>query len=210
MPLQSKLDKITEQIKATSPLANAAIEDLVRELSKSDITQYVLKEGDKIPSFCLESIHGKMVSVKELLEESPIIITFYRGGWCPYCSLELQAWQAIYSEVRAKGYEVVAISPEKTDSASTRGVTMNLKFTVLSDPGNNVTRLFGLVFHVPANIKAYLANYHIDLIELNEDKKEELPIPATYVIDQYGIIQKAFFDVDFRNRKDPEEILEIL
>ena len=210
MSLEEKLKKISQQIRSGSPLASQVVENFIRTLSDSNIVQYVLKAGDKIPDFCLENIHGEMVSIQDILENESAVITFYRGGWCPYCSVEMQAWQDVYEQIKKKSYELIAISPEKAEFSSTRGSTMNLDFVVLSDPGNNVARLFGLVFKLSIEMKDFLDNFGVDLVTLNGYTSPELPIPATYVVNQDRIIEYAFFDVDYRIRKDPEEILKLL
>lgn len=210
MKFNEKLQAITAQLASDSPQASEAVEEFIRELSQSDITQYVLKEGDRIPEFCLESTTGEMVSIKALHTQNPLIITFYRGGWCPYCNMELLAWQSVYDQVLDCGFELVGISPERIEALSVERSTNTLTFKLLWDNSNNFAKLCGLVFKLSPEMDEFMANFGVDLLAINGSDSKELPIPATYVIGIDGIIQHAFFDVDYRIRKDPEEILRLI
>ena len=210
MSLKDQLNQCSVDFESKQPDMAKVFCQFINELEDSGLIYNILKEGDAVPDFTLVNISGDEVSLEQLLAKQKLIITFYRGGWCPYCSLELQAWQGVYSQLIEKDTELVAISPEKPESSSMSGSQKNLSFETLYDKGNSLARKFGLVFEVKPNVTKLYESLGIDLVALNGDQNHELPIPATYIIGRDKKILDAFIDVDYRNRKDPEEILELL
>lgn len=180
------------------------------DLLNSGIMEHILKEGDAIPKFALPNAIGQVVDIQDLLKSGPVVISFYRGGWCPYCSLELQALQKALPEIQANGATLVAISPETADNSLSTREKNNLAFEVLSDQGNQVARDFGLVFTLPEKVRPIYQNLGMDIPAANGDKTFELPIPATYIVNYNGAIAYSFVNPDYTQRPDPEELITIL
>jgi len=211
MTLQANLKAITEGVRQQAPAeVFAAIEAANAKLEISGIAGRALKAGDRIPDFDLPDATGKVVRSADLLAAGPLVISFYRGSWCPYCSLELKTLQQNLSEFRARGATLVAISPQTPDESLTTKEKNELAFPVLSDAGSKVARKFGLVFTLDETLKPIFKAFGIDLLAHNGVDTWELPIPATYVVAKSGKIVSACVDVDYRNRAEPAEILKSL
>lgn len=179
-------------------------------LAQSGIADNALKVGDKAPSFSLPDVKGKDLSSIQLLKKGPLVINFYRGGWCPYCNLELKAYQDILPEIKKFGAQLIAISPNLPDKSISTTEKNSLAFEVLSDVGHNVAREFGLVFRLAEEIRPIYKNFGIDLPEENGDDSYGLPFPATYVVNSDGTIVLAFVDVDYTKRLEPVEVIKAL
>ena len=152
---------------------------------------------------------GVLVDIKSLLNRGPVIVTFYRGGWCPYCNLELRAFQKILPEIKAAGASLVAISPEKPDDTLSTTEKNALDFEVLSDIGQKIGRAFGLVYTFSDELKWAYREFGLDIPGKNGADEWALPISATYVIGQDGKIMYAYSDADYRDRAEPAEVLKI-
>jgi peroxiredoxin len=169
-----------------------------------------LRTGQRAPEFALPDASGKLVALVNLLERGPIVLTFYRGGWCPYCNIALRTLQSHLSQIKQRGAALVAISPELPDQSLSTQEKLALAFSVLSDQDNVVARRFGLVYRVSDAARLRLLALGRDLVAHNGTDSWELPITATYIIDQGGIIVFDHLDADYRNRLDPAAIVEAL
>jgi peroxiredoxin/uncharacterized protein YciI len=181
------------------------------ELIASGAAERVLKAGDRAPQFILKDADGQDVSSRGLLASGPLVVTFYRGFWCPYCNMDLQALQDALPAIGERGARLVAISPQ-TQSFSSKSQRENkLTFPILSDPGNEVAASFGLRFKLPAYlIDLYCNTFKTDLSRINGDSSWTLPMPARYVIGMDGVIAYAEVNPDYTRRPDPEELLPVL
>jgi peroxiredoxin len=169
-----------------------------------------MKVRDRAPAFRLKDSEGKVVSSSELLETGPLIVSFYRGVWCPYCNIEQQALQAALPEYKKLGANMVAISPQ-TQANSRRSARENgLTFPILSDANGEVCAAFGLKFELPRYLAELYKKAKIDLPNFNDNPEWTLPMPARYVIGQSGIILYAEINVDYTCRPEPEELLPAL
>ena len=183
----------------------------VDQLRSGTISRTMLKVGDHAPAILLENARGATIDVGTLLKKGPVIVTFYRGGWCPYCNLELKAYQEILPEIVAAGASLVAISPEKPDDTVSTAEKNALTFEVLSDVGQKVGRAFGLVYEFTEELKHAHHSFNLDIPARNGTPNEwALPVSATYVIDSDGSIVYAYMDVDYRDRADPRDVLTAL
>ena len=180
------------------------------KLADSGIKDQTLKEGDKIPDFSLPNALGKPVSSADVLTNGPAILNFYRGGWCPYCNIEMRALQERLPEIEDLGATLVAIAPELPTKAEATQEKNELTYDVLSDVGNDLSKKFGLVFTLAEEIRELYQTMGIDVPAYNGDDSFELPIPATYVVGSDGVVLKAFADPDHTKRLDVEDILEVL
>lgn len=179
-------------------------------LTAEEAASKALGEGDRAPAFNLLGADGGRVNMDELLAKGPVVLTFYRGAWCPYCNTELRLLQAALPEIENAGASLVAVSPQTPDGSMTMRDKQDLKFPVLSDPGNEVARQYGLVFAVGEEVAERYRLSGIDLAAINGDNSFELPIPATYVIGTDGVIRYAFVDADYRVRAAPDAVVSAL
>jgi peroxiredoxin len=183
----------------------------IDQLRSGAIARTMLKVGDRAPAIVLENAKGAKVDVGTLLKKGRVIVTFYRGGWCPYCNLELKAYQEILPQIVAAGASLVAISPEKPDDTVSTAEKNALTFEVLSDVGQKVGRAFGLVYEFSEELKGAYQGFNLDIPARNGTQSEwALPVSATYVIDRDGSIIYAYTDADYRDRADPRDVLKVL
>ncbi len=186
------------------------MQSATEKLVKSGIVEKRLKEGSKMPAFSLPNAINETVSSNILLKKGPLVINFYRGGWCPYCNLELRAFQQALPEITDLGAQLVAISPNLPDKSLSSIEKNSLNFEVLSDIGNKISRQFGLVFTLDAELRPLYKQFGVEIPTFNGDESYELPIPATYVVNSDGIITLAFVDADYTKRLEPEEVVKAL
>ena len=171
--------------------------------------------GSKAPDFELPNADGDMRRLSDILDRGPVVLSFYRGGWCPYCNDQLYAYQQILPEFQDLGAELVAISPETPQSAQDTAVKQELEYEVLSDEGNVVTRQYDLLWTVPVEKREAFSEWlqgetGKTLAEFNGIGEYELPIPATFVIARDGTVVYVFKDEDYKKRADIDDILAAL
>ena len=172
----------------------------------SGLVESALGVGDDAPAFSLPDANGTTVTLGDHLARGPVVVAFYRGGWCPYCNVELRALQAALETITESGGSLIAISPQTPDASLTTAEKDGLTFDVLSDVGNVVARSFGLVFTIADDLRPMYGADALDLASYNGDDSYELPIPATYVIDRAGTIQWASVDADYTHRAEPSDV----
>lgn len=187
-------------------LYDRKIEDLRRTFSE----ERVPRVGDPLPEFELPGVVGTVVSSAEALVGGPIVVTFYRGSWCPYCNIQLQAYQAAMPGIAERGGKLIAISPQLPDESLTTKERNELSFDVLSDVGNVVAKRYGLVFTVPEELREVHRQLGKELPKINGDETWELPVPATFVAGRDGRVLLSHVDVDYRRRLEPAAILAAL
>jgi peroxiredoxin len=189
----------------------AAMERHIAHLAESGAGRNAKQAGDLAPAIVLPDANGRTFDVATLLAKGPVIVTFYRGGWCPYCNLELKAYQAVLPRIIAAGANLVAISPEKPDDSVSTAEKNNLTFTVLSDVGQRVGKAFGLVYAFTDELRSVYHGFKLDIPEKNAAPDDwSLPLSATYVIGSDGRILFADTGVDYRRRTDPLDVLQLL
>lgn len=211
MNLKSQLKKLKEESMSMIPDdIKKVLKTAAENLAKEEIEKNALKLGDTIPNFKLKNAVGEWVDTTELLEQGPLVISFYRGAWCPYCNLELQAYQEILPEIHDLGAQFVAISPELPDRSLSLVEKHSLKYEVLSDLENEVARKFKIVFGIEDELKEAYELLNVDLAKTQGNERYELPIPATYVIDENGKIILAHVYSDYTTRLEPQEVLRVL
>ncbi|MDX2089079.1 MAG: peroxiredoxin-like family protein [Kofleriaceae bacterium] len=166
-----------------------------------------LKVGDAAPSFDLPDARGGRGSLDVALRDGPVVLVFYRGQWCPYCDLQLRAYQEVLPRIRALGATMVAVSPQTPDESLSTAEKRSLAFAVLSDRGNEVARRYGLVFRSPAGLDAVHRGFGIDLARSNGDDSNELPVPGVFIIGRDRRIAFRFVEPDYRVRLEPAALL---
>jgi len=170
-----------------------------------------LKKGDQAPMFSLPNAGNKLISLEDLLEQGSVVLTFYRGAWCPYCNLELKNYQQILSQIEQAGAKFVAISPMSPDNSLQMIDANALQYEVLSDKGSEVANMFTTVIENPQSSIQAMSDLGYDFHGFYNDDSTKLPIPAVFVISKEGVV--LFADSqggDYRKRVEPQKILDIL
>jgi peroxiredoxin len=178
-------------------------------LKEQNIIKNALNVGQKAPNFKLKNALGQEIELYDYLKEGPVILMWYRGGWCPYCNITLHYYQQELNNFKKFGANLLALTPELPDSSISTSEKHNLEFEVLSDISNKVAKEYGVAFELTKEV-ADIYNKKFNLQKYNGDTTNILPLAATYVIDTDAIIKYAFLDVDYRKRAEPSEILEVL
>ena len=181
-----------------------------QDLSDSGMTANAPKVGDNLLNFSLPNQLGKEVSLSDLTSNGPAVITFYRGGWCPYCNLELSAYQKALPEIQAAGASLIAITPELPDESLSTAEKNALDFQVLSDANATYAKELNLVFSLPEELRPIYLSFGIDIEKHNGSGQFDLPLAATFIVDGSGTITSAFVDVDYTKRQEPAEIVNAL
>lgn len=211
MSLSEELEQFNlefiEQVPAGVVTEMASATELLRE---SGLANHAIQVGQTAPDFDLPQLSGDRVTLSEAIKKGPVVISFYRGAWCPYCNLEMQALQKALPEMEAAGGSLIAIAPELPEHAGETRDQGNLTFPLLHDWQNSVAHEYGLVFSLPERLRPIYAGFGIDLVASHGNDAFELPMPATYIVGVDGRIIWSFVDEDYTKRAEPEEILNVL
>ena len=201
--LQAELDARRNAFEQNAPEDVRKLYDsAIGDLRTSGIIASMVHVGDTAPDFTLPSVGGDSVHLYEKLKSGPVVLAWYRGGWCPYCNLELRALNDAMPQIDEAGGALIAISPQIPDSSSATEARDSLHFLVVSDAGNRIARKYGIVYKLPEKlVESY--NQHFDLTAYNGDSSYTLPLPATFVIDTNRVVRYAFANVDYRVRAEP-------
>lgn len=212
MELQVELAAQVARGRERRPVEVTALFDrCIDDIRAQGVADRALSVGAPAPTFTLPDAHGRDVRLADLLPAGPVVITFYRGGWCPYCNLELRAYAERMSAFDAAGVQVVAISPQLPDESLTQVERDELPFMVLSDRNNAAAATFGIVHAVPAELETvYIGSGH-DVAGKNGQVSGQvsLPLPATFIVDRSGIIRFVAVSADYTDRADPDEVLAV-
>ena len=179
-------------------------------IAATGIEADVLAPGSIAPDFVLPDADGRTVSLNAALANGPVILTFYRGRWCPYCNLELRAYQRVLPEIAAAGARVIAVSPQTPDATRDTADANGLGFEVLSDVGSHVAERYGLAFALPQPLRALYTRFGHPLPAVNGTHDWRLPLPGTFVIGTDGRVLLARASVDYRTRLEPADALAAL
>lgn len=208
--LQTTLDAHKNRFKRNPDTAKKnAYTRGIKEVAESGIYGRAKNVGDKAPDFILTNAVGRNVRLYDVLNNGPVVLTWYRGGWCPYCNITLATLQARLDDFKAEGATLLALTPEVPDSSISTQEKHELEFQVLSDLNNKVARDYGIVFKLNDKVAEYYNN-GFGLSEYNGNTSDELPLAATYVIDKNGIIRYAFLNADYTKRAEPDTIIQEL
>jgi len=209
--LQDQLDARRDAfLEKASPEIIQSQEKALAELQASGLTDQALNVGDEAPDFTLGDPGGKQVQLSDLLKEGPVVLTWYRGSWCPYCNIALASLTKHNDDFQKLGATLVALTPELPDTTAETVKEQGLPFEVLSDLDHQVAVQYGLVFKLNDDTRARYAE-KFQLVERSGEKAaDRLPLPATYVIGTDGVIRYAFLDADYRRRAEPEDIIAVL
>jgi peroxiredoxin len=218
--LQDTLDRITQNTRAlVQPERLAISERATAELLASGVEDRVLKIGDPAPEFTLkDSLTGKPVRSADLLALAPLVVSFFRGRWCPYCVAELETWRDLHTALRKRGALFIAISPHTARHNNFAIEQHGLPFPVLTDPGAVVADAFGIAYTIPAAHRRYYQSILVNIPFYNSggtyltatEASWRLPLPGTFVIAQSGVLTFAEAHADFRVRPEPADVLAAL
>lgn len=211
MSLTENIQNFQNELLPTIP--EATLNTLMSELQNlvaAGIAEKSIKQGSNFPDFDLPNADNATRSLNTLLSKGPLVVSFYRGAWCPYCNLEINALQSRLPDITAAGGQLVAISPQTPDKSVDQMSNSKLTFEVLSDIDNKLAKECGLVFTLPESLRPIYSAWEIDIPDHNGNDSFELPIPATYIIDTDGKIRYIFAEMDYTKRLEPDIIIEQL
>jgi peroxiredoxin len=219
--LQDKLDEITQNTRKLVQAERLAIsEQAIAELFSTGIEDRILPTGAQAPSFTLlDAVSNKTVRSSDLLALGPLVINFFRGRWDPYCVTELEVWRDLYPQVRERGALLVGISPQTLRQSDFTVQQHHIPYPLLQDANSILAEQFGIAYAVSATLQRYYRSILVNIPFINsgrnimaapDDSVWKLPLPATFVIGQDGIIRFAQAHADFRVRPEPEDVLAAL
>ncbi|MHB1022021.1 MAG: peroxiredoxin-like family protein [Acidobacteriaceae bacterium] len=209
--LQDQLDTITANTrKLVQPERLAISEKAIAELFATGIEDRTLQVGAKAPEFALPNANGKLVRSTDLLALAPLVISFFRGRWCPYCMTELESWRDLYPAVRERSALLVAISPQAVRQNDFTVGQHQLPFPLLRDEACALAEQFGIAYTVPEYHQHYYRSIMVNAPYINSESSWRLPLPATFVVQQDGTLCFAEAHADFRVRPEPQDVLAAL
>ncbi|MFO7973475.1 MAG: peroxiredoxin-like family protein [Candidatus Hydrogenedentota bacterium] len=208
--LKTQLEALKAQFQESAkPEVVQAYQEGIKKVAQSGVVDKAKKVGDQAPLFELPTAKGEPLKLDDQLKQGPVVLVWYRGGWCPYCNLHLKAIQKALSQITEQGARVLAISPQKPDHAAKTMEENKLEFQLLADTGNKTAKEYGIAHMVPDVAAAHLTQ-EVDFNAYNGDTSNELPLAATYIVDEGGIIRYAFVNADYRLRAEPSDIVAAL
>lgn len=199
----TRKDKVPEETRLIMTQSTADLKD-------SGIEGRALKTGDLMLDFELPNQHNELRRLSDYLAKSPVVLNVYRGGWCPYCNMEMKALHSVLKEIESQGARLVGLAPESPDRALSTAERADVSIDILSDANNRVAEQMGLVFELPQALRSIYEKFGIDIPAHNGDDSFKLPVPATYIIGKDGLIVYAFVNADYTQRLEPAEIVAIL
>jgi len=209
--LREQTDAKIEMGRKNNPNFMKGVDDIITKAKEFQQGKNAIKIGEKAPNFELKNPQENSISLSNLLDKGPVVVTFYRGSWCPYCNLQLRALQAKLSEIKALGATLVAISPETPDGSLTNDEISNMEFIVLSDQDAKVASQYGVAWEVPEFLMEHMrVDRNLDLKKINNGNDTILPIPATFILGNDGIVKWSYVNVDYRTRSEPDEVIKAL
>jgi len=209
LSLGEQLKAATELAKIRRPEVMAAVDRLVERLKDADAGANAPKVGDPLPPFVLPDEDGRIVSLDELLTRGPVAVTLHRGHWCPYCRISINALVRAHDQVAAEGGQIVVVMPERQEFVSDLKSVAKAPFPVLTDVDNGYALSLNLAIWVGEELRAIIAERH-DVPRYQGNDTWVLPIPATFVVGQDGLIKARFIDPDYRKRMAVEDLLAAL
>ncbi len=208
MSLAEDLSATRDAVRAAVPPRTfAAIEASVDALRADGLAERAARVGDRVALPILEAVEGGSFDPSETAAGRPVVLLFYRGGWCPYCNVTLRAYARALPAIEAAGAALIAVTPETQAHAGATARDGDLRFPVAVDRGSRFARSLGLVFDLPESLVPLYGEIGIDVAARNGEGGHVLPMPATYVLDRSGRIAWAHVDADFTARADPGEVV---
>ncbi|MGY5352891.1 peroxiredoxin-like family protein [Wenyingzhuangia sp. IMCC45533] len=211
MSLTEQLQEVKNKSAANIPTeVYAVMSQATKDLLEAELSKKAPKTGETLKEFSLPNAKGNSVNLKDILAKGNAVVSFYRGGWCPYCNLELKALNDILPQLKELNTTLVAITPETPDNSLSTSEKNELEFEILSDIDNQYAKELNLVFQMPEKLREIYHSFNLHVDKHNGNENYELPMPATFIVDNSGEILYAFVPEDYTERLDPETILEVL
>ncbi|MDB9787262.1 AhpC/TSA family protein [Bacteriovoracaceae bacterium] len=208
--LEQKLIDKANSFKSGDPKVTKIMNHELERIKKLNLTNSMLKKGSNTPTFDLMAFREKKLPFYDLLKKGPVVINFFRGGWCPYCKIELSEYQNLLGKIKKSGAQFISISPDTlTENAKTKR-NLKLTYPIYTDKNNEIAKSFGLVFSLSEEILEVYKKFGINLELSQGNKSNQLPMPAVYIINQKGKVIYAWADPDYKKRADPLEIPKVL
>lgn len=215
----AQADTLEDRLKAreaqgstrVTPEIKKAFKEGIAAIDEARIVEKAKQVGDEAPDFTLKNAAGEEVKLSEELKKGPVVLTWYRGGWCPYCNITLAALQEELPAIKEAGATLIALTPELPDKALTTTEKNKLEFEVLTDLNHKVATRYDLMFKLTPDVEN-LYNQMFDLKEYNgkDAGADQLPLAATYIIGQDRKIKWAFLHHDYHKRAEPKDIVRFL
>lgn len=211
MSLQQQLSELKSSLKSQIPNEIfMQFEKSIEDLQEAGTGKDAPKVGESINDFSLSNQSGDHRSLADLRADGPVVMVFYRGGWCPYCNLELRNYQQILPQLKEAGATLVAITPETPDNSLSTSEKNELQFEVLTDERAGYAKEIGIAFSLPDDLREVYTNLGGDLNKFNGEGNWDLPIPATFVVDADGKVAFAHVDADYTTRANTEDVLDVV
>lgn len=211
MPLQDELDAVRERYYKNTPRRISHVrQEAIDNLISSGAARRAIGAGDYAPEFRLRNSDGQLISSYDLLSRGPVVILFYRGRWCPYCTADLRAIETVAQRLRSAGASILAISPQSAHESAATVQMHGLSFPSLVDRGGKAARAFGLRWKLSRELRDAELECGLDLGVVNGESSWTLTMPARYVINADGVIEYADISADYTRRGDPAELLPVL
>lgn len=207
-PLSVQLSLYSESVFKRNPAIAEAYQRLVDSLIRGKAGAGSPKAGDPLPPFTLTDENGHLVTLASLLDQGPLVISFNRGHWCPFCWLELNALHDRYDEIRRHGAQMVSITPETAAYSKRLKAKLGLQFPVLTDLDNAYAMELGLVMALTDELKTLLTGRGLHLNIYQKNDAWFIPLPATFLVNREGIIERAYINPDYRQRVDPDSLVD--
>ncbi|MDF7800034.1 peroxiredoxin-like family protein [Pontiellaceae bacterium B1224] len=209
--LREQTEAKIEMGRQANPDFMKGVDDIIAQAKAFQQGADAIGLGGKAPDFSLPNADGKIISLGAMLDQGPVVVTFYRGSWCPYCNLQLKALQARLGEIHALGAQLIAISPQVPDGSMSNDEMKGLDFFVLSDQDAKVAAEYGVAWDVPEFLLEHMrVGRQLDLEAINNGNGHILPIPATFVLGRDGTVLWRYVDVDYRTRAEPDDLIDAL
>ncbi|WP_437918839.1 peroxiredoxin-like family protein [Sphingobacterium sp. LRF_L2] len=209
--LEKQIDELNRNLATDLPAhILEAFQTSIIELKQQHFEKKSIQVGDKFPQFSLKNTKGEYLSLQHLLKKGKLIIAFFRGSWCPYCNLELQELQRRLNELQEKSATLVAISPQVVVENTALKSKHHLQFEILQDLDNHLSKQLGIAFTLSPSFLPHYQSLGIHLETYNGNDKNELPIPAVFIVEKDKTISYRFLDSDYMNRIDIQALIQHL
>lgn len=209
-PLNRQLGRYADDLRESSPEIAAMYDRFIARLAAGGAGADAPAPGDRLPPFLLPDDGGHLVALPDLLAQAPVVVSFNRGHWCPFCQMELRALAEYAPAVARAGGQIISIMPDRQHFAHKLRVEQQLPFVVLSDLDNAYALSLGLMIWLGAELIALYRQIALEVPSFQGNDGWFIPIPATFVVGRNGMIIDRLADPDFRRRMDITKILKAL
>ena len=166
-----------------------------------------LLKGSQIPYARLSNINSEQKTLKEVLDNKPTVLIFYRGGWCPYCNLQLGELQKIEAKLKELGVKIVAISPDTPEKLKKSIKEKTLSYELYNDPNLNTAKAFGIAYRLDSEDYKKQLGFSEDFQEMPERTEYLLPVPAAFLVDKDGSIRFKYANANYQIRVSSDDLI---